>query len=164
MEGDNVLLYAEMIRLRFTKAGALQRLPDSAWVLGKDGGMPSSNTWKRVASAVFKDDLVRLEFEEGRLRAVAVECRGYPYKTPEALNASWQSLRTRVSRQIRQPGRGEELPLDDDDRRCVWQRGPVVIEGLSTFEMKRRKLCLTIEIPRVTTISTSSSLEDLFVY
>jgi hypothetical protein len=164
MEGDHIALYAEMIRSRFTKAGAHQRLPDTAWILGKDGRMPSSNTWKRVASAVFKDDLIKLEFDDGRLQAVSIECRRFPYKTPEALSGSWQSLKTRVSRQLRQPGRGDEAALDGDDRRCVWRQGPVVIEGLSTFEAGRRKLRLTMTIPRLATESPSPSLENLSVY
>jgi hypothetical protein len=163
MEGDDILHYAEMVQFGIPKWSVLKRLPDSAWILGKDGRMPSSNTLKRIASPIFQDDLVQFEFDMGVLQAITVDCRRFPRKTPEALHQSWETLRGRVSKQLRQPGLGRAQSSEGTDQRCLWSFGPVTIQGLSTLEKRQRRLRLKAQIPRTVSESPPPSLEDLYI-
>jgi hypothetical protein len=162
MEGDNILHYAEMVRAGFTKPGILARLPEAGWYRAKDGKMPASKSSRRAAAVIFERDLAQFHFANGSLQAVTVECRPFAGGASQTTGSGWKELRSRVSEHLGQPGQGKWVPSTGNDWRCQWGRGPVLIEALSTVEARRRKLRLTMQIPRVGPGSEERSLEDLF--
>lgn len=162
MARDSIPLYAEMVEFRLNKRRVRSQLDDSAWLLAKNGKMPTTKTWKRTADVVFKGDIVQFHFFEGLLQSVTVDFQPFRGDAAQIAGCGWTALRTKVERQLGKAGSGDWTSEKGATWRRQWFRGPVLIEALSSVKDRRRGLSLSVQIPK--TASRPSSLADLFAY